>query len=122
MLWILMSALLPTTSRCTSRSTKLSNRPTFPPLGIQRTSTRSRLLPLHARYLTEYSHWGYCDLDMVIGNLPLFMEHAELAKEDIVTYSFGDVDALYLRGQWTMHRNARETSVLWKAAPCRPPL
>ena len=51
-------------------------------------------------FLTGYSHWGYCDLDMVLGNLPLFIEQAELASQDIVTYSFGDMDALYLRGQW----------------------
>jgi nitrite reductase/ring-hydroxylating ferredoxin subunit len=69
------------------------------------------------QYLTEYSHWGYCDLDMVIGNLPLFIEHSELASQDIVTYSFGDVDAIYLRGQWTMHRNVPEFAMLWKGCP-----
>lgn len=30
------------------------------------------------QYIADYSHWGYCDLDMVIGNLPLFLEHREL--------------------------------------------
>ena len=64
--------------------------------------------------LQEYSHWGYCDLDMVIGNLPLFLEHRELATQDIISYSFGDMDALYLRGQWTVHRNRREVSTIWK--------
>mmetsp|Transcript_12056 Transcript_12056/g.34709 ORF Transcript_12056/g.34709 Transcript_12056/m.34709 type:complete len:755 (-) Transcript_12056:286-2550(-) len=69
------------------------------------------------QYLTDYTHWGYCDLDIVIGNLPLFIEDAELAGQDIVTYSFGDMDALYLRGQWTMHRNLPEISMLWKNCP-----
>uniref|UniRef100_A0A7S3W9L7 Uncharacterized protein n=2 Tax=Emiliania huxleyi TaxID=2903 RepID=A0A7S3W9L7_EMIHU len=69
------------------------------------------------QYLGDYSHWGYCDLDMVAGNLPLFIERAELAEHDIVTYSWGDVDALYLRGQWTVHRNARDISTLWKGCP-----
>lgn len=54
---------------------------------------------------------------MVIGNIPLFLEQNELEAQDIVTYSFGDVDALYLRGQWTVHRNTRTISVLWKGCP-----
>ena len=33
------------------------------------------------QYITDYSHWGYCDLDMVIGNLPLFLEHRELQMQ-----------------------------------------
>jgi uncharacterized membrane protein YgcG len=65
----------------------------------------------------EYTHWGYCDLDMVIGNLPLFIEHSELATQDIVSYSFGDNDAFYLRGQWTVHRNRHDVSTIWKACP-----
>ena len=34
---------------------------------------------------------------MVMGNLPLFLEHSELAHQDIVSYSFGDMDALCAR-------------------------
>ena len=34
-------------------------------------------------FLGDYSHWGYADLDMVIGNLPLFIERAELESEDV---------------------------------------
>ena len=49
----------------------------------------------------------YCDLDMVVGNLPLFVSRAELEQHDIVTYSFGDQEALYLRGQWTVLRDFR---------------
>ena len=65
----------------------------------------------------EYSHWGYTDRDMIIGNLPLFIEHKELLTQDIVSYSFGDMDALYLRGQWTVHRNRRDVNTIWKACP-----
>ena len=53
----------------------------------------------------------------MIGNLPLFIEHRELTDADIVSYSFGDMDALYLRGQWTMHRNDRAISTIWKGCP-----
>ena len=67
-----------------------------------------------ASYLTAYTHWGYCDLDMVIGNLPLFLEPTELDSYDVVSYSFGDQEALYLRGQWTMHRNRHQVNTMWK--------
>ena len=69
------------------------------------------------QYISDYTHWGYCDLDMVLGNLPLFIEQSELAKNDIVTYSFGDMDALYLRGQWTLHANRHDVSTVWKGCP-----
>ena len=68
------------------------------------------------QYIQGYSHWGYCDLDMVIGNLLLFVETSELANQDILSYSFGDMDALYLRGQWTVHRNRADISTIWKGA------
>jgi len=67
-----------------------------------------------SKYLNGYSHWGYCDLDMVVGNLPLFVSRAELEQHDIVTYSFGDQEALYLRGQWTVHRNEPRVSSVWQ--------
>jgi len=70
-----------------------------------------------ASYLKGYTHWGYCDLDMVIGNLPLFIEQAELDAYDVVSYSFGDQEALYLRGQWTMHRNTHYINTMWKGCP-----
>ena len=37
------------------------------------------------KYLGGYSHWGYCDLDMVIGNVPLFVEEAELEGQASLT-------------------------------------
>jgi len=74
-----------------------------------------RLLPLPTHSVTgDYSHWGYADLDMIIGNLPLFIEREELESYDVVTYSFGDAHALYLRGQWTMHRNRPEVNEVWR--------
>lgn len=69
-----------------------------------------------AQYLKGYTHWGYCDLDMVIGNLPLFIERSELEMHDLVTYSFGDQEAFYLRGQWTVHRNEPRVSAIWQAS------
>ena len=69
---------------------------------------------IFAAHLKPYTHWGYCDLDMVIGNLPLFIERQEFSDYDVVTYSFGDQEALYLRGQWTLHRNVPWVAGLWK--------
>ena len=42
---------------------------------------------------------------------------AELEDHDIVTYSFGDQEAIYLRGQWTMHRNVHFISSIWRGCP-----
>ena len=66
-------------------------------------------------FLGDYSHWGYADLDMVVGNVPLFLEREELQENDIVTYAYGDMDALYLRGQWTWHRNRPEVNTVWQS-------
>ena len=37
-----------------------------------------------------------------------------LPRYDIFTYSFGDTNALYLRGQWTVHRNRPEVNEIWR--------
>ena len=44
----------------------------------------------------------YSDLDIVLGRLVSFVERSELMEHHIVTYSFGDADALYRLG--AMHR------------------
>ena len=44
-----------------------------------------------ADYLQGYSHWSYTDIDMLIGDLPLFIEREELEKYHIFSYHFGDV-------------------------------
>ena len=64
--------------------------------------------------LSLSAHWGYADYDMAIGNVPLFLEREELEQQDIVTYAYGDMDALYLRGQWTWHRNRPEVNQVWQ--------
>jgi len=60
---------------------------------------------IFADYLKEYSHWGYSDLDVVFGDMSRWIDYDEWTKYDIVTYGFGDQDKLYLRGQFTFHRN-----------------
>ena len=56
-------------------------------------------------YITQYSHWGYSDLDVVFGDMSRWIDTDEWDDYDIVTYGFGDQDKLYLRGQFTFHRN-----------------
>jgi hypothetical protein len=37
------------------------------------------------------------------------------ARYDIVSYGFDDLDAVYLRGQWTIHRNdAEKINQVWR--------
>ena len=72
-------------------------------------------------FITGYSHWGYCDLDMVLGNLPYFVEVEELEK--YVTYH----TALEPLPSFTLHAksspadlpvttSSRTASTIW--TPC----
>jgi hypothetical protein len=70
---------------------------------------------IFAQYLQEYSHWGYSDLDVVFGDMSRWIDDDEWNEYDIVTYGFGDQDKLYLRGQFTFHRNDPQTiNQLWR--------
>mgnify|MGYP007078116558 CR=1 FL=1 len=60
-----------------------------------------------------YTHWSYTDLDMVMGDLPVFIEREELQDFHLVSYHFGDVFRLYLRGQFTAHQNTPHVNALW---------
>ena len=60
---------------------------------------------IFADYIQDYSHWGYSDLDVVFGDVTRWIDDDEWNDYDIVTYGFGDQDRLYLRGQFTFHRN-----------------
>ncbi len=52
-----------------------------------------------------YTHWGYSDLDIFFGDMLSWITTDELENYDIVTYSFGDQERVYLRGQFTFHKN-----------------
>lgn len=69
---------------------------------------------IFARYLEGYSHWGYSDLDIAFGDLPQWVTEEELTEFDIVTYGYGDQDRLYLRGQFTFHKNEQKINQLWR--------
>jgi len=65
-------------------------------------------------YLAGYSHWGYSDVDMLFGDLGRWISQDELDDYDIVTYGFGDQRRLYLRGQFTFHKNNPKINQLWR--------
>ncbi|GAX17498.1 hypothetical protein FisN_5Hh150 [Fistulifera solaris] len=64
--------------------------------------------------LEGYSHWGYTDLDIVFGDLSHWITEDELLNYDIVTYSYGDQRRLYLRGQFTFHKNNDMVNNIWR--------
>ena len=62
-----------------------------------------------------YSHWGYSDLDILFGDMPRWITQDELNDFDIVTYGYGDQARLYIRGQFTFHRNdALHINQIWR--------
>jgi len=70
---------------------------------------------IFSSYLKEYTHWGYSDLDVVYGDISRWIDVDEWYNYDIVTYGFGDQDKLYLRGQFTFHRNDyKYINQLWR--------
>uniref|UniRef100_A0A7S0LDC4 Phospholipase B-like n=1 Tax=Coccolithus braarudii TaxID=221442 RepID=A0A7S0LDC4_9EUKA len=68
---------------------------------------------IFSEWFVNYTHWGYSDMDVVLGQLARFIERSELRDHQIVTYSFGDTEAVYLRGQWTMHQNVQKVNEIW---------
>jgi hypothetical protein len=65
-------------------------------------------------FIKGYSHWGYSDFDIAFGDLPRWITKEELNDWDIVTYSYGDQERVYLRGQFTFHRNKEIINNIWR--------
>jgi hypothetical protein len=68
-----------------------------------------------AEFLEGYSHWGYSDLDILFGDMERWITPDELTDFDIVTYGFGDQDRIYLRGQFTFHKNDAKVNQIWRS-------
>jgi hypothetical protein len=63
----------------------------------------------------NYTHWGYTDFDILFGDISRWITYEELNDYDIVTYTFGDQQRLYVRGQFTIHKNIPSTiNQLWR--------
>lgn len=66
---------------------------------------------------STYSHWAYSDFDMLFGDLERHISKDEWEDFDITTYGYGDQDRLFVRGQFTMHKNDPDVvNQLWR--PC----
>ena len=65
-------------------------------------------------FIEEYDHWGYSDFDIAFGDLPRWITNDELENYDIVTYSYGDQNRVYLRGQFTFHKNKASINNIWR--------
>jgi hypothetical protein len=68
---------------------------------------------IFADYLADYTHWGYADFDMMFGDLTRWITPDELTDYDIVTYTFGDQQRLYIRGQFSFHKKSLDN--IWRA-------
>lgn len=67
-------------------------------------------------YLSSYTHWGYSDVDVVFGDLGRWMDAEEWYEYDVVTYGYGDQHRVYLRGQFTFHKNdPHSINQLWRS-------
>ena len=61
---------------------------------------------LFARELAGYSHWGWVDLDCMMGDLrPSLADY--LPDFDVITYPDGGLNALFTAGQLTVFRNVQ---------------
>ncbi len=64
-------------------------------------------------YLNTFEFWGYCDLDVVWGDLSYLVKDNILAKYDIVSVR-GDQ---FLSGACTFYRNTHDLRTLYKMSP-----
>ena len=69
-------------------------------------------------YIKDHTHWGYADLDQIFGDSSKWITPDELTDYDVVTYSHGDQDKAYLRGQFTFHKNTATNRQLWRPCEC----
>jgi hypothetical protein len=62
----------------------------------------------------DYSHWGYADMDQLVGRVERLFSREKLSKHDVLTSSYGDNYRLYMRGQLTIYRNTHQINRLWR--------
>lgn len=66
---------------------------------------------IFADYLQDYDFWGYCDVDMIIGNLSNFLTEENLKNYDLVSASRGNP------GYMTIYKNNNDINNLFKKSP-----
>lgn len=55
-------------------------------------------------YLNDYEFWGYCDIDLIFGDISKFITEELLRK----------YDKIFQRGHFTLYRNSSEINCLYK--------
>jgi hypothetical protein len=60
-------------------------------------------------YIQNYDFWGYCDIDVIFGNIRTFMTNKILQKYDIISARHD-----YLTGCFTLYRNNKFMRELFK--------
>ena len=68
---------------------------------------------LYDDFLSDYEFWGYCDVDMVWGNVSHFVDDTVLDEVDV--YSIAGPG--FLSGAFTMFRNSGPAARLFERAP-----
>eukprot|EP01041_Mallomonas_annulata_P012012 gene12012-25163_t len=73
---------------------------------------------IFSRYLSRYSHWTYTDPDIIWGNLSRWLPMTDMQSFDIITISkINDARRLFLRGQFSLHKNTVFVNHIWTQLP-----
>jgi hypothetical protein len=59
-------------------------------------------------YLFEYDFWGYCDNDLIFGNLSKYLDHKILTNYDVISFYKG-----FLSGPLCLYKNNKKTRALF---------
>ncbi|KAI8819086.1 nucleotide-sugar transporter-domain-containing protein [Fimicolochytrium jonesii] len=63
------------------------------------------------------SHWAFGDMDIVHGNHADMFPWKALKQFDVMSFSFGDADRVYTRGQYTVVKNDPKVMGFWTRIP-----
>ncbi|HLU84260.1 MAG TPA: DUF6625 family protein [Vicingaceae bacterium] len=67
---------------------------------------------LFSNYLDGYDYWGYCDMDIVWGDIRSFISQDDLNKYDIISSRKNNTS-----GHFTIFKNCPEINSLYKSIP-----
>jgi len=65
--------------------------------------------PIFQDYIKNYDFWGYCDIDIIFGNIRTFMTNELLNEYDVISARHD-----YLTGCFALYRNNSVMRVLFK--------
>ena len=81
--------------------------------GIASVDLRPLISCAYPNLVEDYEFWGWCDLDIVIGNISSFINQSILDKWDIFTTRRNPIEeSIY--GAFTIVRNCEEINQLWR--------